>query len=155
MGFQILDKNKKAVPINEIDRIASEFWNVDYDNKLYASPVRMTYAQYVESYGEQFNENGINITKFRYKGSQTMNNWFDTIGFNIHKLGQLETITWNHVIAGMLDTFDVELEKLNTPSYKVDAKYSLNITEAADYYKPYFELIQKLRKDGYIPNYHL
>ena len=55
MGFQIKDKDGKAITISELDSEAAIFWGVEIHPKHYAMP-----------------QNGAKV------------NWFDTIGYHIH-----------------------------------------------------------------------
>lgn len=57
--FQFKNKNNTILPINEIDRIACEFWQVEFNTRHYATPNPSVWG---------------------------MPNWFDTIGHAIEDL---------------------------------------------------------------------
>lgn len=68
-GFQILNKDKVAIPINVLDAEVAEMWNFKPQNsKEYAMPKSRS----------EFEEGSIG--EFEY---YSQSNWFDTIGFQI------------------------------------------------------------------------
>lgn len=106
MGFQILDKEGKALEINQLDREACELWKVDYDEKYYAYPEI--------PFENKDNLEGIELTKakFKHKLNQPIN-WFDSIGWEIHQYGKsLEQIKKDYI--GKYRSFELTIDEIMT-----------------------------------------
>jgi hypothetical protein len=117
MPFQIRDNNNKAISLKELDKEAAEFWKVPLDEKWYATP----------------------------SGAIQDLNWFDFIGFEIHKKSSCYTHGWSNVKCGLvkntLETF--ALLPFENWKDKIDKKIA--------FLKPYFDLIDYWESKGYIP----
>ncbi len=70
-GFQILDENKKAISISELDRQACELWNKEVHPKNYAYPQHKPDSFPTEEY------------KSSWAFNSTLINWYDKIGWLI------------------------------------------------------------------------
>lgn len=69
MGFQILNSEGKAIPINKLDEEIAMFWGKEVHPKEYATPL---HEPKFLSYKESF--------EFHWRN----NNWFDLLGWYIH-----------------------------------------------------------------------
>lgn len=95
MGFQILDKEGKAIPINLLDKEVCELWGDEIDPKYYCKP----YTQ--EEILQQVKEDPKNkdkneeqlkcLARWRYV---SQSNWYDQIGWVIH---QYKFTTWEQI----------------------------------------------------------
>lgn len=69
MGFQILNAEGEAIPINKLDEIVAKFWGVEVQEKSYARPYKRT----------DFPKGIIGELQYYACG-----NWFDVIGWSIY-----------------------------------------------------------------------
>lgn len=75
MEFQILDSNKNAITIGNLDREAADFFGVEFDDKLYACP----------------------------KGKRGLD-WFNWIGYSIARQPKKGNREWREIIGDMTST---------------------------------------------------
>lgn len=138
-SFQILNKDNKAIKINDLDLEASIFWNVPIHPKQYANPM--------------YHPNS---------------NWFDVIGWNIANQGH-ECSGWANVVSTMMatsigmkliDTSEgykdravlikgFEPIKDNDNILKLPDEVELDIYGILTFYKPFIELINHWQSKGY------
>jgi len=90
-SFQILDKENNPVQLNELDKIAAEFWGKEVQKKSYASP-----------YKKRKDE-----SNFEFSFRESAGNWFDVLGWAIANQGNY-TSGWTNVI--MYLTQDLHLK---------------------------------------------
>lgn len=163
-AFQILNKDKEAMIINQIDEEVAQFWGKEVHKKNYCNPSQRVFT----------NPEGLESIK-----DDMIGNWFDQICWYITSCK--EEITWENVLKNMLEPKLHYLFKGNgdniecTITYSIDKKdfdnasneqlieilNSLNIDSSDKeavrvfftemYYKPYIELVQYWSKQGYTP----
>ncbi len=126
MGFEILDINKQAILINELDKEAAILWNKEIDPKHYAHPKQPT--------GDEMQD-----------AMYLSMNWFDYIGHNIHSNHAVYTrnykeMTWNMVKESLLL---VQVNVINVTAQQLE--------NTRTYLKPYFDLIDHWASKGYTP----
>lgn len=127
MAFEIKDKAGNAIPINTLDEEVAKFWGKEVRKKDYASPYDYPDKSSIE-----------NIDQLRMAMAF---NWFDIIGFNIHCLKKKGQVSWNLVIAEIMDAFDIDLH--NFPSLvKSNHDY-------ANFMQHYLDLIKHWDEKGY------
>ena len=126
-GFQILNAEGVAIPINKIDREVAEFWgNKCLDNE-YAKPLSR----------DKFPE-GIKGSLEYYQ--QT--NWFDKIGWLIKD----EWCTWKSLKGDIIACQkDLIAESLFNDDFMELVKLFREL------YKPWFDLIDHFKSKGYTP----
>lgn len=83
MKFQILDSNKNALTLGELDKIVCEFWGVELDSKNYAKP------------------------KNNYP------DWFNMVGCSIASLPNGEIPEWNRVIGKLCEVAAIGETNIN------------------------------------------
>jgi hypothetical protein len=127
MGFQFVKKvensaNFAVLSINAIDKIAAEFWEVEFDQYSYAAP----------------------------KGYDLVN-WFDVLGHAIEYLGKAESFSWNSIGKNECDQsiFDMGnvacsiLERYANPRYGVD-----EFNRSVEALTPFTNLCFHLKEQG-------
>lgn len=153
MGFQILTKDNKAISLNDLDKEACEFWHQEFDPKHYAQP-------------GQDDPTKDELTNLMNRGG----NWFDVIGYCIHRQQDAES-GWTNVVKEMLvenigEKF-IDLSAGNQDRPVQVAKFEpregypnqVFLPESVEiaiygilaYYRPYIDLINHWHSKGYKP----
>lgn len=116
MSFQIHNPEGKAIDINELDKEAAAFWSKEPHGKWYASP----------------DHEGVN--------------WFDTIGWAIHK-PENYTKGWDDIRCTL---WAIQSKSLYDSLYLTE-KFDAELESIRKYLKPYYELIYHWESKGYKP----
>ena len=102
MGFQILDKNKNPICINELDLEACKLWNKEQHPKYYAYPQHEPESFPTDDY------------KTRWEFLTTLTNWYDRIGWIIND----GCVDWDEMISKIMEPYreftDVEQVEIQT-----------------------------------------
>lgn len=126
MSFQLQSSPEGiAIPINDLDKEASEFWKVDFDSKHYAHPFVAYCAPSENHY---------------------TNNWFDTIGWAIHH-PEMYTKGWNDVRCTL---WIIQAKSLYANLYSTEA-FNKDLENIRKFLQPYYELIAHWESKGYKP----
>jgi hypothetical protein len=134
MGFQIKDKEGNAIPINELDKEAAEFWGKTPDDKYYANPMPEPL------------EDATLSEKVRAEGSSMAMNWFDNIGWNIANPGNY-TSGWNNV---KVDLWQIQIASCVLKENKVEVLEYVGYHY--DYIELFLDLIDHWAEKGYTPH---
>ncbi len=164
MKFQILNKEDKAISINELDKEAAEFWGQEVDPEHYASPykkVEFTNPNNLEPCSEQYIRAKI-LHDCKETERTISTNWYDIIGFRIACPLSNWTSGWNNVIHSLCsesigqavltkdfiipDEFEWNDEYLSLPQ-----DIQLAIFNVLSFMKPYVDLIKYWESKGYKP----
>lgn len=123
MGFQIKNDKGIALSMNELDKEAAEFWGVPVHETNYAHPC-----------------------------NNSIGNWFDTIGFNIHRPGTY-TSGWRNVIVTMYQMFSsgymIDDKQRNNVVIKPIEEQIKRITDINEFMSPYVGLVNHWIAKGY------
>lgn len=115
MGFQILNTEGKAIQLKELDAEACKFWGRNIDLKWYATP------------------------------KENWSNWFDSIGWCIHKYENKKEQNWNDV------RHELWIIQTGWMFSKTENEQIIELKQTNEYLKPYFELIYFWETSGYKP----
>jgi hypothetical protein len=127
MGFQISNKEGEALKLNVLDQEAATLWGVELRERSYASP---------------YKPDGT----FKTESLITSTNWFDNIGYIIHKL---KTSDWEAVRADYLEVYLDGLKKYEgKPDYEQAKEAFLG-----GHVKAMCDLIDLWKSKGYQPEY--
>lgn len=137
MGFQILNTNKEALSINQLDVEAANFWNKPVHPKQYANPFIPT-----EGMSEMD----------RIKG-EMVSNWFDIIGYYIHHPFVEYSSGWANVKCSLYALHLCNMWSGIKPDRDRPIEHQKAYLEyvATEHLKPYFDLINHWEDKGYIP----
>lgn len=127
-GFQILDKEGNAIPINTIDEMVCEYWKVPVKKDSYAMPLTR----------DKFPKD--------IKGSMEYHmqqNWYDKIGWLI---SQDKHVTWKSLKG---DIIACQKDLLAESLYNDDIMDLIKILR--ELYKPWLDLINHFESLGYQP----
>ena len=127
MGFQIKNSEGNTIAIKELDQEAATLWEVEIDPEYFSSPIK---------------PDGTLKTLSRMMTC----NWFDNIGYIIHKL---KTSDWEVVRADYLGPYLEGLKKYEgKPDYEEAKKAFLG-----GHVKAMCDLIDLWKGKGYVPQY--
>lgn len=118
MSFKILNSEGEAINIHELDAEAAAFWDKEVDEKWYATPFKPLKNATMR---ERMDHHRMN------------NNWFDTIGWQIH---YKQCTTWDEV-------------RINLIGPNLVAEYGYKMV--AQTYLPWLSLISYWEQKGYKP----
>lgn len=146
MGFQIKNSAGEALKLVDLDQEAATLWGVEVDPKYYASPFKkLVNPENINALSEE--ERNEWKRKVLDNTRDRMNcNWFDNIGFIIHKL---KTSDWEEVRA---DYLEVYLEGLKEHEGKPDYEEAKEAF-LGGHVKAMCELINLWKEKGYQPEY--
>jgi hypothetical protein len=146
MGFEIRNKEGQALTLNALDQEAATLWGVDVENHTYASPFKKLVGP--ENYNELSEEEQKAWRKKSLDNARDRItcNWFDNIGFIIHKL---KTSDWEAVRADYLEVYLDGLKKYEgSPDYEKIKEVFLG-----GHVKAMCDLIDIWKEKGYQPVY--
>lgn len=156
MSFQILNKEGNAIPINELDKEAAEFWGKQVHLEQYASPFKP--------------EPG--MSEMDILRADMTSNWFDVVGRAIHQQGfalsgwanVVHTMIAEHISSKFIDSskgyedrpvlvpeFVEEITDDASKVYHLPDKIEIKIWGILAYYRPHINLINHWQSKGYTP----
>lgn len=138
MSFKIKNSEGIAIPINELDKEAAEFWHKEIKQKEYANPTP------VFNNPNKLEGRDLAIAELQYIRHESMN-WFDLIGYHIHSPRVTCESGWNNTKCSILSVH-IESLALHTIEEQLIILKAVN-----EYVKPYFDLIDHWSNKGYIP----
>lgn len=155
-SFQILGKDKKAIPLSILDIEAAKLWKKEINSKSYVTPTPV--------YDNPNNLKGAELRRAIYKHMQfEQMSWYDLIGWKITQVEKHEC-NWNSIVKSILssaigDKFISEKDSKIQISYFEEKDDNLVIPEAIEiqiyhvleYYRPYVDLINHWIELGYTP----
>lgn len=124
MAFQILDKNDKAIKINQLDAEACKLWNKEIHEKSYAYPQHKPDSFPTKEY------------KTSWEFYSLLTNWFDKIGWKISEGCE----DWDELIKDIM-----------LPFIEFDAETILEIRNEYVPVSGYIQLIEFWKESGYKP----
>lgn len=133
-SFQILDKENNPISINQLDKEAAEFWDVEIQSKSYACPPN----DFPEGTSEFYSNP----------------NWYDTIGWQIAYQGNY-TSGWNNVATAMfncnLEGFMINHKNKEQVEILNNETLYAKLQATIKFYEPYIALINHWQSLGYTP----
>ena len=142
MGFQIKAKDGEAIDINALDEEAATLWGVELEDKSYASPFKRLVKP--ESFASEEEERKWKKENFDNVRNRTTCNWYDTIGYIIHR----GKATWADVKEEYLIPYLEALKKYEgRPDYEAYKEAFLG-----GHVKSMCDLIDNWESKGYVPS---
>lgn len=150
--FQILNKDRVALTISQLDAEAAKFWGKEVHPKNYANPFPdvMPKDDSLKSHIEAEIENA------RHNSL----NWYDIVGYTIANQGDY-TIGWNNVINSLISENlgrAIISEQFELPEFiqigdelHLPRRIEVRINAVLNYFKPFVNLIRHWESKGYIP----
>lgn len=141
MGFQIKDKDGNAITINHLDEEAATLWGVELKQKIYASPYKDLVKP--ETFASDEEKKKWSMKSLDNTRNQITCNWFDNVGFIIHK----GKATWKEVKDDYLEPYLEALKKYeDRPDYDNFKKAFLG-----GHVQSMCDLIDHWESKGYVP----
>lgn len=133
MGFQIKNKEGEAITIKELDKEAAEFWGKEVHPKWYANPVK-----------PRDGESSIDTMR-----REMSTNWFDCIGYQIHKPSNEDYQGWDGVKRSLWSLHSSNWYNKIMVWSEEEALIYLAVVK--EHIQPYYELIDYWQSKGYEP----